>query len=98
MKKDEEKVWVEWLILFLLKQPYYLELCGLCLFYFTISKKQKTILIKAPNNLVIKEIGCGINRLKKYKALLIDHKLIENVIVRNNGIIEGHYIKLNFLY
>jgi len=83
----------------LLAQSNFAEILALYYFYYYTAKWQKTNQPKATNTYTAKGINWSIGKVKKYKMQLIKLGLIENIQNRSiNGSIEGHYIKVNFIW
>ncbi len=70
---------------------------ALYLFYYKTAKWQKTDTIKATDLYVKKSLNWGIDKVKRTKQLLKEHGLIDVVQRRNNGKIEGWYVKVSYL-
>lgn len=70
---------------------------ALYVFYYKTAKWQKTNQIKANDVYVKKSLKWGDNRLKSAKAILKLNGLIEIIQRRNNGKIEGWYVKVAYI-
>jgi hypothetical protein len=87
------------LIDLLLKQKNASDLIALYTFYYYTAKWQKTNIPKSTTSYTANGIGWGEQKVKKIKSKLIKLGLIENHIDKlENGIIIGHYIKINFIW
>ena len=70
---------------------------ALYVFYYKTAKWQKTNTIKANDLYVKKSLKWGIDKIKRTKAILKEHGLINIVQRRKNGKIEGWYIEVAYL-
>lgn len=82
----------------LLYQNRYTDLLALYTFYYYTAKWQGTNQPYATTAYVAHGIGWGVDKVITIKKMLVELKLIENVIRKDgNGRILGHFIKLNLL-
>ena len=70
---------------------------SLYVFYYKTAKWQKTNTIKANDLYVKKSLKWGIDKIKRTKAILKEHGLINIVQRRKDGKIEGWYIEVSYL-
>ena len=70
---------------------------ALYVFYYKTAKWQKTNTIKANDLYVKKSLKWGIDKIKRTKAILKEHGLINIVQRRKDGKIEGWYIEVAYL-
>lgn len=71
----------------------------LYIFYMKNAKIQETNSIWNTNTFGMKGLGWGVDRYNKAKKFLIDNGFIDEVKRRNDkGQIEGHYLKINYLF
>jgi uncharacterized phage protein (TIGR02220 family) len=70
---------------------------SLYVFYYKTAKWQKTNTIKANDLYVKKSLKWGIDKIKRTKAILKEHGLINIVQRRKDGKIEGWYIEVAYL-
>lgn len=70
---------------------------ALYLFYYKLAKWQKTDTVKANDSYVQKSLKWGRNKISNTKQALKDNGLIEIVQRRNNGKIDGWFIKLHYI-
>lgn len=72
---------------------------SLYMFYTMCAKKQGTESIRATNGFCQNGLHWGKNRFFKAKRILEEMGLIEEVIRRDlNGLIQGHYIRVKYLW
>jgi hypothetical protein len=95
---DEPIVLSKHLLDVLLKEANFASLLALYTFYYYTAKWQKTDQPKATLNYVCKGIGWSDTTVKKIKKQLKELGLIEDVVVKDNNIITGHFIKVNFIW
>ena len=80
---------------------FQLENCAECIalyvFYYKTAKWQRTNTIKANDLYVKKSLKWGIDKIRKTKAILKEHGLIDIVQRRKDGKIEGWYIEVSYL-
>lgn len=70
----------------------------LYMFYVKTAKIQGTLSVYALNSFCKKGLGWGDYKFNKAKKLLVDNKLIETVVKRDeNNVITGHYIRIHYL-
>lgn len=74
------------------------ELMALYSFYYYTAKWQKTNQIKATFSFTKNKCGWGKEKLHRIKNKLEDLKLIENITIKKNGKITGHYLKVSFIW
>ena len=70
---------------------------ALYIFYYKTAKWQKTDIIKATDNYVIKSLKIGKARLNKTKQTLKENGLIEIVQRRADNKISGWYVKIHYI-
>lgn len=70
---------------------------ALYLFYYKTAKWQKTDTVKANDSYVQKSLNWGRNKILKTKQTLKNSGLIETVQRRNNGKIDGWFIKICYI-
>lgn len=70
---------------------------ALYVFYYKTAKWQKTNTIKANDMYIKKSLKWGIDKIKRTKATLKEHGLINIVQRRKAGKIEGWYIEVSYL-
>ncbi len=70
---------------------------ALYLFYYKLAKWQKTDTVKANDSYVQKSLKWGRNKILNTKQALKDNGLIEIVQRRNDGKIDGWFIKLHYI-
>lgn len=70
---------------------------ALYVFYYKTAKWQKTNTIKANDMYIKKSLKWGIDKIKRTKATLKEHGLINIVQRRKDGKIEGWYIEVSYL-
>ncbi|MFW6275034.1 MAG: hypothetical protein ACOC2M_00205 [bacterium] len=82
-----------------LKQDNPSNLIALYTFYYYTAKWQKTNQIKATTSYVAKGLNWSERTVKRYKAQLLDLKLIESIAVKDEkGQINNWYVKINFIW
>lgn len=78
-----------------------LENCSDCIalyvFYYKTAKWQKTDTIKANDVYIQKSLKWGSKKIRETKKTLKEHGLIDIVQRRNNGKIEGWYVRVSYL-
>lgn len=78
-----------------------LENCSDCIslyvFYYKTAKWQKTDTVKANDFYIQKSLKWGSKKIRETKKTLKEHGLIDIVQRRNNGKIEGWYVKVSYL-
>lgn len=78
-----------------------LENCSDCIalyvFYYKTAKWQKTNTIKANDTYIRKSLNWGADKIRRTKQLLKENGLIDIVQNRENGKIQGWYIKISYL-
>ena len=83
----------------LLETKKFAELIGLYIFYYKTGRKQKTNQPWANNSYTATGLRWSVAKVKKYKKLLIELGLIENIFRRrNDGRFEKWYIKVNYIW
>lgn len=83
----------------ILKQEHPADVIALYWFYYYTAKWQKTNQAHATTSYTAKGLKWGQDRVRRTKKVLIDLKLIEDVITKNKlGKIKGHYIKTKFIW
>lgn len=76
----------------------YVELVSLYSFYYYTAKWQKTNQPKCTTEYVSKALGWNIVKVRKFKKMLADMGLIEDVVAKDNsGRVSGHYIKIKYV-
>lgn len=70
---------------------------ALYVFYYKTAKWQKTNTIKANDLYVKKSLKWGAEKIKRTKAILKEHGLIDIIQRRKEGKIEGWYIQVSYL-
>lgn len=68
-----------------------------CFYYYT-AKWQKTNQIKATDQFCINGLGWGRDKLIRAKKILEHTNLVQKIMKRENGKINGWYIKLNYIW
>jgi hypothetical protein len=82
----------------LLRNEHSSELIALYVFYAYTSNWQKTNQPKCTTNYVAKGLGWSDRKVQMYKKILIDMKLVEDVVRKDDkGKIKGWYIKLHYV-
>ena len=80
---------------------FQLENCAECIalyvFYYKTAKWQKTNTIKANDTYIKKSLKWGADKIRKTKAILKEHGLINIVQRRKDGKIDGWYIEVSYL-
>ena len=78
-----------------------LENCSDCIalyvFYYKTAKWQKTNTIKANDTYIRNSLNWGADKIRRTKQLLKENGLIDIVQNRENGKIQGWYIKISYL-
>src|SRR3990167_6135080 len=67
-------------------------------FYYYTAKWQKTNQPKATDNYCQRGLSWGKDRFTRAKKILLKEKLIQRIMVRENGRIKGWYIKINYIW
>ena len=70
---------------------------ALYMFYYKTAKWQKTNTIKANDTYIKKSLKWGADKIRKTKAILKEHGLINIVQRRKDGKIDGWYIEVSYL-
>lgn len=70
---------------------------ALYVFYYKTAKWQKTKVVKANDLYVKKSLKWGIDKIRRTKAILKEHGLIDIVQKRKDGKIDGWYIEISYL-
>jgi len=96
--KQEPIVLSKPLLDLLLAQPNPPELIGLYCFYYYTAKWQGTNQPRATTGYAADGMKWGVNKLQKIKKQLINLRLIENVRIREDNKITGHFIRVNFVW
>jgi hypothetical protein len=98
-EQDEPIVLSKFLLDRLLKENEFANLIALYIFYYYTAKWQKTNQPKATMNYVSQGLDWSGEKTKRIKKKLKELGLIEDVVSKmNSGKIEGHYIKVHFIW
>ena len=68
-----------------------------CFYYYT-AKWQKTNQPKATTEYTAKGLNWGIGKVRMIKNILRELHLIEDIVIRKDNVIIGHFIKVNFIW
>lgn len=96
--EEEPIVLSKYVIDLLLKQDYGSDCIALYCFYYYTAKWQKTNQPKATTEYTATRLNWSVNKVRKIKNILREVGLIEDIVVKNNNVISGHFIKVRFIW